>query len=195
MELFLLRHGATPGNALGQYIGITDQPLSAEGAAQAASLRGHYPMPEALWVSPMLRARQTAELLFPGVEQRVVDTLYELDFGDWEEKTWAEVADEGVYDRWLSEDSRASFPGGECLEMLNLRTAAALRTIVEEAEGLGLRRGAVVAHGGVYMSIMFQFCRQKRENIFSWMSKNCGGFRVEVQREPLQLTLTEELAP
>ena len=34
-----------------------------------------------LFVSPMLRCRQTAELLFPGQEQVVIDKLREMDFG------------------------------------------------------------------------------------------------------------------
>ena len=31
MQIVLIRHGQTPGNALRRYIGRTDEPLSAEG--------------------------------------------------------------------------------------------------------------------------------------------------------------------
>lgn len=195
MELYFLRHGATPGNLLGQYIGATDQPLAESGIAQAKSLAGYYPTPELLWVSPMGRARQTAELLFPGVPQRVMEGLRELDFGVWEEKTWEEVGDMTVYDRWLAEDPQAAFPGGETMEHFALRTTAALKQILQEAEAMGIQRGAVVAHGGVYMSLMHQYGAPGRKTFFDWMTKNCGGYRVAVQREPLRLDLLEELAP
>ena len=72
MELLLLRHSITPGNLKRQYIGSTDQPLAPEGEELARKRRGEMPEIGGLWVSPMLRCRQTAALLFPGVEQRQV---------------------------------------------------------------------------------------------------------------------------
>ena len=45
---------------------------------------GEMPPIDGLWVSPMLRCRQTAEILFPGVEQRLVDALKECDSGTFE---------------------------------------------------------------------------------------------------------------
>lgn len=191
MELYLLRHGATPGNLLGQYIGSTDQPLAEEGIA--AAKEKHYPTPEQLWVSPMRRARETASIFFPGVTQHVMEDLRELDFGDWEEKTWSEVNDAATYDGWLSEDPTACYPGGETLGAFAARTSGALWSIVEEAEKAQLQRIAIVAHGGVLMSLMHQFGLPKRENFFLWMSPNCGGYRVTVNLENRQLTLLEEL--
>lgn len=195
MEFYFLRHGATPGNLLGQYIGITEQPLAPEGVKRARALAGYYPTPDLLWVSPMERARQTAALLFPGIPQRVVDTLHELDFGEWEEKTWEEVGDMEVYDRWVADDRRAAFPGGECLELFNLRTAAALRQILQEAEAAGVECGVVLSHGGVNMSLMHQFAVPQRRNIFEWMSGNYGGFHVEIDTDSMKMILIEELRP
>ena len=60
MELLLLRHSITPGNLKKQYVGITDQPLAPEGEALAREKRKDMPPVEALWISPMLRCRQTA---------------------------------------------------------------------------------------------------------------------------------------
>ena len=71
MEIIMIRHAQTPGNALKRYIGRTDEPLSAEGMAQAEAL-GRYlrekdwfrEYQNALWVvSPMHRCIQTAALL------------------------------------------------------------------------------------------------------------------------------------
>ena len=69
----------TRGNLLRQYVGSQDHPLAPEGVALAERRRGEMPPIDGLWVSPMLRCRQTAEILFPGVEQRLVDALKECD--------------------------------------------------------------------------------------------------------------------
>ena len=69
-KIHLIRHGLTRGNLEGRYIGVTDLPLCPQGRAQLEELleQGEYPMVERVYVSPLLRARQTAQLLFPGWE-------------------------------------------------------------------------------------------------------------------------------
>ena len=97
MELLLIRHSLTPGNLKKQYVGSTDQPLAPEGEALARERRGAMPSIDGLWVSPLMRCRQTAELLFPNMEQHIVPDLQECDFGDYEGKTWEELKDEPTY--------------------------------------------------------------------------------------------------
>ena len=67
-KLHLIRHGLTQGNLDGLYVGsATDLPLCAEGRAQLKTLRKDfvYPRVDTLFVSPLLRAKETAEILFP----------------------------------------------------------------------------------------------------------------------------------
>ena len=71
-KLHLIRHGLTEGNLKGLYIGSgSDLPLCAEGRAQLKTLKKDfgYPQVPLVFTSPMLRATQTAEILFPGVRQ------------------------------------------------------------------------------------------------------------------------------
>ena len=62
MQILLIRHGEAQSGERHRYLGSTDVPLTPEGRA-----RLHCPgfRPEAVFCSPMLRAVQTAELLFP----------------------------------------------------------------------------------------------------------------------------------
>ena len=60
IKLYLIRHGQTPGNKLSRYIGTTDEPLSDEGWEFLKKIS--YPMPEELFVSPLLRCVETAEI-------------------------------------------------------------------------------------------------------------------------------------
>lgn len=68
VTLYLLRHGATPANREHRYLGKTDEALSEEGRAELLLKKKEIPA-ELLLVSPMLRCRQTAEILFPGRAQ------------------------------------------------------------------------------------------------------------------------------
>ena len=57
MRIYLIRHGKTPGNQLNRYIGITDEPVLEENQEQLK--KQNYPKAERLFVSPLLRCRQT----------------------------------------------------------------------------------------------------------------------------------------
>lgn len=116
MEFVLIRHSLTPGNLEKQYVGSTDQPLAPEGEALARERRERMPEVDGIWVSPLKRCRQTAELLFPGMEQRIVPDLQECDFGDYECKTWEELKDEEIYRAWIGGDMTITFPHGESME-------------------------------------------------------------------------------
>ena len=65
MLIYLLRHGLTAYNAEKRYQGQRDIPLCPAGRAQLrqADLR-----PETVYITPLCRTRQTAEVLFPGAK-------------------------------------------------------------------------------------------------------------------------------
>ena len=71
-KLHLIRHGITAGNLQGLYIGSgTDIPLCDEGRAQLKTLVKDFDYPQVplVFTSPMKRATETADILFPGVRQ------------------------------------------------------------------------------------------------------------------------------
>ena len=192
MEFVLIRHSLTPGNLEKQYVGSTDQPLAPEGEALARERRERMPEVDGIWVSPLKRCRQTAELLFPGMEQRIVPDLQECDFGDYECKTWEELKDEEIYRAWIGGDMTITFPHGESMEPIIARCRSGIQTVAQEAKALGLERPAIVAHGGTWLVVMGTFGRPERK-LYDWQVKNCGGFRVSVQENPFTLKLLEEL--
>ena len=97
IELYLIRHGMTPGNVEHRYIGRqTDEPLSEDGRQQLEKRKDQWTQVCRTWdmpyvfVSPMLRCRQTAEILFPQIPQIEIDPWREMDFGEFEGKNYAE---------------------------------------------------------------------------------------------------------
>ena len=70
-KLHLIRHGLTDANFKGIYAGSgTDLPLSEEGTRQLKQLREDFSYPQVplVFVSPLLRARQTADLAGKGAD-------------------------------------------------------------------------------------------------------------------------------
>lgn len=111
MRIYLIRHGKTPGNQLNRYIGITDEPVLEEDQEQLK--KQNYPKAERLFVSPLLRCRQTAACIYPGQEQQVIQNLRECDFGRFENKNWKEMTGDAEYQAWVDSNATLPFPGGE----------------------------------------------------------------------------------
>jgi 2,3-bisphosphoglycerate-dependent phosphoglycerate mutase len=80
--LVLLRHGESTANAAGLFTGVLDPPLSERGEREArtaaALLAGARLVPDAVFTSSLLRARQTTEIL--GAELHLADGAW---LSDW----------------------------------------------------------------------------------------------------------------
>lgn len=87
----LIRHGPTDWNADKRLQGHADRPLSAEGRAEVGRWKVPVEYHALEWVvSPLSRARQTAELLALDVA-RHEPAVIEMDWGDWEGRTRDEL--------------------------------------------------------------------------------------------------------
>ncbi len=148
--VYLARHGQTAYNAEGRFQGQQAVPLDDTGRAQAAELAERaagYGF-QALWCSPLLRARETADIVAAriGLEPNQDARLMETDAGDWTNLTFAEVRARTpeLFDAFAAADPLFAFPGGESFTEQELRVAAALLD-VEAGELPAL----VVCHGMV----------------------------------------------
>ena len=171
MTIYLIRHGQTRGNLERRYMGVTDQPLCPQGRAALADWRG--PEAEAVYVSPLLRCRETAAILYPGTAQTVVPGLRETDFGAFEGRTYEELQDSPAYRAWLDSAGQAAPPGGESREQVRRRVLAAFRTVTAgHAPG---ERLALVVHGGTIMTLLEAL--EPGGQFYRWQAPNGGGFR------------------
>lgn len=91
IEIAFIRHGVTEWNRLGRLQGRVDIPLSAEGRAALAGKRPPEGFADApCYVSPLVRARETAALL--GYAHPIVEpAIIEMDFGVYEGHSIAEL--------------------------------------------------------------------------------------------------------
>lgn len=167
----------TGGNLRGRYIGKTDEPLCAEGKKALESLS--YPAPDFVFVSPMIRCRETAELLFPGKRLRIIDQLAECDFGDFENKNYRELSGNPAYQAWVDSGGTLPFPGGESREEFQRRNQEGFRRVVTVCIRESAASAAVVVHGGTIMNIMEAWGVPER-SFYDWHVKNGRGYYVEL---------------
>jgi broad specificity phosphatase PhoE len=149
----LIRHAESVGNAERRLQGQGDFPLSERGLLQAQQLARRLQgreRPAALYSSPLLRTRQTADAIAQatGLSPRLLPDVCEYDFGEASGLTWTEIG-ERYPDLLAAVRSRTSeypsYPGEEGRESFRSRVCSALWGLPSEhLEG----PIAVVTHAG-----------------------------------------------
>ncbi len=125
-------------------------PLDETGRAQAHDLaeRAAAHGFRVLWCSPLLRARETADIVAAriGLEPYEDARLMETNAGDWTDRSFIDVRGEApeLFDAFASADPTFAFPGGESFVEQDLRVNAALAEIES-----GTLPALVVCHGMV----------------------------------------------
>ncbi len=157
VRLLLIRHAATVASENKLLLGSTDAGASDPGLLELERLQ---PLlepygPESWYCSPMLRVSQTADRLQSlGVVKKrlhVDERLREIDFGRWEQKSFAEIqaADPGLLPGW-SQYHDFVFPGGESVAGFIARVA----DVLKELRTSGEEQVAVITHGGVIRTMI-----------------------------------------
>ena len=155
--VYLARHGQTAYNLEGRFQGHLPVALDETGRAQAAELAERAASYEfrALWCSPLLRARETADTVAArlGLEPVEDARLMETDAGHWTDRSFAEVRAEApeLFDAFAAADPGFAFPGGESFAAQEVRVAA----VLEEVQ-LGELPALVVCHGMVIRAAMYR---------------------------------------
>jgi broad specificity phosphatase PhoE len=149
-RFFLLRHGETEWNRQRRILGRRPVPLSERGRAQLSALAPHLAALgiASIFTSPLPRARSTAELIaqqLGGVPIVDEDGLTEVDYADWEGKSFPDLVDHPSYAAFRKDPLGTPFPGGgESLLQVRDRVFAAMASIAAAADG---RTTVVVSHG------------------------------------------------
>ena len=168
-KLTLLRHGNTGFS--GQYIGAKDVPLSPDGCQQVASLKQVLPdqQIDEILSSPMLRCRESVEILFADHPVNYDDDLREIDFGRWEGLSFQEITknDPELVDKWAVWSPDFCFPEGECIAHFLKRVHRAGSRIKESSN----ENIILIAHGGVIRALLCYLLNLNPENYLLFQVK------------------------
>jgi len=178
-KLHLIRHGMTTGNAEHRCVGgRTDIPLCQDGVEELRVLGEtyEYPFAQKVYSSPMLRARQTAEILYPDSEPVMIEGLRECDLGDFEGKSILELKDNEDYLKWV--EGKAGPVNGETAAQLAERIVAAFGDVLSDMMQSKVTSAAVVSHGLVMMGLL-AMCGYPKREMRLWAAGNGRGYTVQ----------------
>ena len=175
MTVCLLRHGRTAWNDQRRYLGLTDLPLTPEGTAELSAADFEV---ETVYTSPLLRARQTARIIFPSAQPEVIEDFREMDFGGFEGRSADEMADDPAYRAWVDGGCEGRCPDGETRAEFCARSCRAFALLLERAAAEGRQRLVIVAHGGTLSAVMERFSLPACA-YFDHFPPNGGGYALD----------------
>jgi probable phosphoglycerate mutase len=153
-ELWLIRHGETEWSLSGAHTSRTDIPLTEQGRKRAEKLRDYLKGTkfDAVFVSPMQRARETCAIAGFGDVAKIDEGLREWDYGIYEGKTTKEIQEKiPGWSVWKNE-----IVGGETVEHVGeradgvtLRALAACRSTPWKAAASAGGKVALFAHAHI----------------------------------------------
>ncbi len=155
--ILLVRHGECRGNIEGLFRGRVDFPLNETGLRQAEEVAAELApfRPEAVFTSPLLRAKKTAEAISAvSSAYLVVDEGFNNTcLGTWEGRLKTEIAAEypEQWRLWLENPEVLSIDGAETMDDVLERSLKSLDRIVEKFGGKTI---AVVTHRTVIKPLL-----------------------------------------
>jgi alpha-ribazole phosphatase len=185
LELLIVRHGESEGNAAGMFTGHGPSPLTARGLRQAEAVGAALcdPRPDAVYVSDLPRAVQTAQPLLAraGVEPILAAEIRERDMGIFVGMRFEELQAQHP-DGWQAiarRDGEYCPPGGESHRACCERVARFL-------DGLRARhtqgRVVLVSHGvAIHHMLWHLLGRGGAHTVF--VTDNCCVHRIEVHAD------------
>ncbi len=182
IKLILIRHGETPSNSLGRYLGKTEENLSETGIDKIINCKGKgkYPAADICFSSPMRRCVETANLIYGCNSPVLIEEWREIDFGRFEGKNYQELNGDREYQAWIDSNGTLPFPGGESREEFQARCLKGMDRVVKELiaiEGDMPLTVAAVIHGGTIMSILSAY---GKDNYFDYQCKNAEGYECRM---------------
>ncbi|MCE8002688.1 histidine phosphatase family protein [Billgrantia ethanolica] len=189
LELVVVRHGVTQWNRERRYQGQRDIPLLLPEALPGLD-RLREALAEqtfdAVHCSDLTRCRQTLAHVAEGRERawptHFDARLRELDFGDYEGRTYDELKSQPFYRAWIDSEGQQPPPGGESTADLGRRLDAWFDDVLSACAPHGQRRVLVVTHGGVIREL-----RRRFEGIGFWQ-----GDVVQAEGRRFTFSMNEE---
>ena len=208
-NICIIRHGITEGNARRLYYGKTDIPLAREGIEELKTLRGEGVYPDSkksmIFTTGLIRTIQTKELVYGDRPYEVIEDLQEINFGEFEMKSYEDLLQNANYRDWITaEDLDKKPPGGESIRQFNHRVIRGYETVRErhrqfcyeqcpeagdpgaiEAGGPAAPLTIVICHGGTISAIMDHIWPGVHDNMYGWIPHPGHGYLLTLEEDEI----------
>ena len=195
-RIILIRHGITEGNQKKWFYGKADLPLAEEGKQNLRQLvekRIYPPLSDDAdcYTTGLLRTEQTFSILFGERPHRTLPLLREMEFGEYECRTYDQLKGYEDFVRWCwDETGDAQLPGGESRNAFAERIAKGLKELLgyHRLKELSHRHSgldavsAVVCHGGVISAMMQMLFPEVKKNMWDWIPDPGFGYVIDFEK-------------
>ena len=183
MKLYIIRHGQTDWNRIRRLQGRTNIPLNEWGRRVANLTReGLEDVSfDIAFTSPLVRAKETAELILQGRNVPIVDDdrLIEVDFGPYEGESF-NLDDENLQNFFQKPEAYYSIGGSESIESVFQRTEDFLQELYKKQE---YQNSTILisTHGAALCGLLCNIKKWGKADFWKGgLHKNCGFSIVEV---------------
>ena len=157
--VMLMRHGETDWNREGRIMGRNPVELNARGRAQveAAARFAQTIRPDLIVTSPLVRARQSAELMsagLGGVKITEEEAIAEVHYGRWEGMIYHELIEDPYYAEYRQSPVKNPTPGGETIPQVQARGVAAVTRALKSNPD---SRVLFISHGDIIRTVLCHF--------------------------------------
>lgn len=176
--IYLIRHGMTDGNKEKSFQGGLEKKLNKEGLEQVQKLVEHFATIrlDAVYSSPMIRARQTADPLALSKGLKVQEALefHEVSFGDWEGVEYNEIVKKWPQEMqcFLTRPGEFLPPNAKSFQDVRDRVWQKFCEIRKNTPDGG--QIAIVGHGGCTRILLSAILGMPLNNMWSLAVANCS---------------------
>lgn len=167
-RIFLIRHAPTHTQRL---IGWTDEPADLSDSIVLDKLRNSLPIDALVVSSDLIRCIDTANAILGERKQLPHESgLRELNFGDWENKTFAEIKkkDAVLSRKYWSNPGNISPPNGESWNETAVRVTKTIDSLMEANPDKDL---IIVVHFGVILTQL--------QRVINMATRSALAFKIE----------------
>jgi len=182
----LMRHGETAWNKQGRVMGRHPIELTDHGRSQVAATAQFASSikPDLIVTSPLVRARQSAEILAAGLgggieileEADIAEVLY----GRWEGMTYYDLIDDPHYITYRKSPIEHPTPGGETIPEVQARGVAAVMRTFEQHPG---KRVIFVSHGDIVRTVLCHFLKVELKHFHRIRVDNAALSAIQIAGE------------
>jgi broad specificity phosphatase PhoE len=193
--IILIRHGETDWNREQVFRGRIDVALNEVGLTQARAVQESLKDTEidGIYSSPLSRAFETATIVGENrnVEVRGEEGLIDIDFGAWQGLSHQKVKEEykDLYETWLAQPDLVTFPDGESLKEVRIRSMESLEEVIKNNPGKTL---ALVSHRVVLKVLLCTILGLELSRFWYLRQDTCAINRVEYKDGNYLLTLLND---
>lgn len=180
IKIRLIRHGKTYANEQKLYYGFSDISLSNNGIDQLNMLKKQIKYEKANFfvTSGLKRANQTLKILFGNVDYVEDESFKEMNFGDFELKSYENLKHNKDYLKWIENIEKNEIPNGETKKQFEKRVINGFNNLLKNCIKNEIKDVVLICHSGVISVIMMHLFNEENKNFYDWLPKCGRGYAI-----------------